>query len=527
MMPEILEILGMSIRSILLAGASIALLSTMSHADTSVIFRATSATVEEVSSQLSFTPVTGLLIGQRAVSAPASYSGPSTTATASDGELRICSSSDCADAGNAGWSTSGMVSTGKYVQLRRAGPTVPNQQVAASVSVSGLVAVFTATASSAAPSLDAFDDVAEKAATTVLSGLSTFRGQMGGALTITGGEYLLCKGIAGCGSYTTAAGSIDDGDTVRLRAVTPSAFGTSKSVSLSAGSVTRTWSVSSIAKDVVPDPLTFTAQTNVVAASLPVTAIIPLVGHDGVTLTVSGAGSPAYRVCADATCSTGPAWVTGSTTVAADLPTSRSWVQLRMTAGASGSVAQVATLSADGASVGSWSVTSQSVANYSGAYASGTLPDSTRKIVFLALAANTSITTNEQYKAACESHGFDQNMVNTNSPTYISAGMVNTTKYYTKLSCSYLGAGNGHANSITGFANSGLPIGVDFKVLDRGCGNYGPGGSAGTFTSGISTTDTIRAVSANSFAFVAGAWEGGAAKTVTVTSTTVLVCQMK
>jgi hypothetical protein len=319
-----------------------------------VIFRATPQLVEPATAQLSFTAKTGLAIGQQAVSSPAAYTGPALTATASGGEIRICVASDCSDRGTSGWAGSGSVSSGRYVQARRAGPTSPGQTVRVAVSVQNLVAEFVATASGAQPSLDPFAEATAPASGSVVSGIATFSGQYGAALSIANGEYLLCKASSTCGTFTTAAGTIDEGDTLQLRASAPSTSNTSKIVTVSAGLASGSWTVRS-AKDTTPNSFQFTAKNDAAASAVVDSLPVALTGHDGVTLTISGGTSSQYRVCTDSACSAAANWTAAASDVPADTASSRRWVQLRTTAGAAGTTS-TATLVA-GETSGTWSVT--------------------------------------------------------------------------------------------------------------------------------------------------------------------------
>jgi hypothetical protein len=332
----------MRLRHILAAGASLAVISTASFAD--VIFRATETVVIETSQTLRLEPLTGLLIGQPAVSAPAVFTGPltPTSATAEGGEFRICATQDCSAAP---WSTSGTIKDGQYVQMRVQTPSTPNTTATATFRTSKLAAQFSASTGSKSATIGTFATTTVLPGTVATSAFATFKGQVGAPISVTGGEYLVCSKFGACTQFTTSPGTVDDDSTIQLKTTAPSAANTQKTVQIAAGAAQATWIVKS-EKDETPDAPIFAATVNATPATATKSGIVALTGHDGIAVSVSGSGSPAYRICADATCSADPAFVTASSTVAPDRPASRSWIQLRATSGAAGSAAQTTTLTA-------------------------------------------------------------------------------------------------------------------------------------------------------------------------------------
>ena len=104
--------------------------------------------------------------------------------------------------------------------------------------------------------------------------------------------------------------------------------------------------------DTTPDAFAFAALTGQGTATQIQSNIVAITGHDGVTATVGGGGSPEFRICADAACATvASAYGTAGRAVA-----NGQYVQLRLTSPASSNTAVTATLAAGGTS-GGWTVT--------------------------------------------------------------------------------------------------------------------------------------------------------------------------
>lgn len=92
-------------------------------------------------------------------------------------------------------------------------------------------------------------------------------------VTVTGGEYSI-----GCTStFTTAAGTIDAGDTVCVRHTSPSTYATATSTTLSIGGVSSTFRTTTVS-DVSPDAFTFADRTGVDVNSTVTSAAVTIGG---------------------------------------------------------------------------------------------------------------------------------------------------------------------------------------------------------------------------------------------------------
>ena len=98
---------------------------------------------------------------------------------------------------------------------------------------------------------------------------------------------------------------------------------------------------SSTPADNEPDPFSF-PDGAAAASSLAASAIVQLTGHTGVTATISGTGSPQFRVCADATCTSVVSGYSSSSRSVAN----NQYVQIQVTTPASTGSSVSATLTA-------------------------------------------------------------------------------------------------------------------------------------------------------------------------------------
>ncbi len=168
-----------------------------------------------------------------------------------------------------------------------------------------------------------------------------------GTVSISGGissRFRVCANST-CSSVISdwsTTGTILAGQYLQLRSISP-ATATSSTATVSIDGVTDAWAVITTvaATDNTPNAFSFPTTSNVTALTLYNSSIVQVTGVDGADISVSGAaGTPAYRVCADATCST----VLVDWTTSAAVINNNQYVQLRMTAGDWGAVTRTATL---------------------------------------------------------------------------------------------------------------------------------------------------------------------------------------
>lgn len=106
--------------------------------------------------------------------------------------------------------------------------------------------------------------------------------------------------------------------------------------------------------DTEPDAFSFTDETDVTASTLTTSDIIQITGiDDGTAISISGDGSPEYRICADGTCSTDPVWTSSAGAIDND-----EYVQLRLTSASGSEATNSATLTI-GTESDQWDVTTE------------------------------------------------------------------------------------------------------------------------------------------------------------------------
>jgi hypothetical protein len=167
-------------------------------------------------------------------------------------------------------------------------------------------------------------------------------------------EFRICADIS-CSSVVTNWGtsstSISNGQYVQLRLTSSATSSVSVTATLNIGGVSDIWSVTT--GDFAPNTFDFTDNTNVNLSTLTNSNVVQIVGIDlAVPVSVSGDGSPEFRVCSNLSCSAVITnWGSAASTVS-----NGNYVQLRLTSSANSSTANTATLNV-GVGSANWAVT--------------------------------------------------------------------------------------------------------------------------------------------------------------------------
>jgi hypothetical protein len=102
-------------------------------------------------------------------------------------------------------------------------------------------------------------------------------------ISIVGGEYAI-----GAGDYTSDAGTINEGDTVKVQVTAASTFSTPVVATLTIGDLESTFTATTLAQDITPDAFAFTAQTDVALSDLLESTTITISGiNDATAITVA------------------------------------------------------------------------------------------------------------------------------------------------------------------------------------------------------------------------------------------------
>lgn len=222
--------------------------------------------------------------------------------------------------------TSATVNNGDRIRMRVISPNSFGATAAASLAIGEFSTSFTVTVRETDQTPDAFTFVSltEQApnseATSTQITLAGFEGSVGISISGLGSPAYSLNG----GAWTSVAGTAAPGDTVRIK-LTSGAANSTRVATLTVGGVAGTFSVSSAAEDAIPDLLAFDPVSGASESTLVSSAAEMVSGINvPVTISVSGEGSPEYRI------NSGNWSSTAGSVRSGDL------VSVRLTAGAAG-----------------------------------------------------------------------------------------------------------------------------------------------------------------------------------------------
>ena len=222
------------------------------------------------------------------------------------------------------WTTEpGTVTVGRQVQIRLTAAETESTSRSATLTVGATSASFTVLTQDLTPNAFSFAPVTgAEIATLTTSADVTVSG-------VTGSVPVSVSGVIGAeyqidgGAWTSTNGSVEAGQAVRVRLTSSGSFGTESVATLTIGTVSAPFSVTTRTQNTTPNYFDF--QTALVAPGAEaVSEVVTLTGFEGsVPISITGEGSPAYRI-------NGGAYVTDPGTV-----TAGQTVQIRLTASAS------------------------------------------------------------------------------------------------------------------------------------------------------------------------------------------------
>ena len=243
--------------------------------------------------------------------------------------------------GGAYTSAGGTVSNGQTVSVRVTSSAIYSTTTSATLTIGGVSGTFSVTTLATDTTPDPFTFTSQTGvavSTVVTSNTITVSGVNASvSISISGGQYSINGG-----AYTSAGGTVSNGQTVSVRVTSSASYSTTTSATLAIGGVSGIFSVATLAADTTPDPFTFTAQTGV-----PVNTMVT-----SNAITVSGINAPASISISGGQYSiNGGAYTSTSGTVS-----SGNSVRVRVTSSASYSTTMNAVLIIGGVS-GTFSVT--------------------------------------------------------------------------------------------------------------------------------------------------------------------------
>ncbi len=276
------------------------------------------------------------------------------------GTYRICSTSTCSDnlAFSAGAST---ITNGAYLQWRVTSSAALGTAVTTLMSVGQGAEVWTVTTTAtpdATPDPFVFTPQTGVAVTTTIDSNIVQATGLAGTVTVSvsgAGAYRVCA-TATCSTnppFVTAPQTFTNTAYVQLRAVSSGTPGMAVTTTLTVGTGSSTWTVTTTGPDLSPNPFDFTDQTNVAPSTFTFSNILQITGITGNAPT--SISQAAYRVCANATCSApAPPFITGASTI-----TNGQYLQIRMFSAAnfSTTINITMTVGTGTNSTNTWSVT--------------------------------------------------------------------------------------------------------------------------------------------------------------------------
>ncbi len=219
-------------------------------------FQVTTLAADTTPNSFTFTDQTNRALSTQVVSNSITVGGINTGAAISitGGEYRI---------GSGAWtSATGSVSNNNTVQVRLTSSAAPEVTSHAQLTIGGISDTFSVTTVDADTSPDSFafidqTNVARSTAITsasiAVSGINT-----GASISVTNGSYSI-----NAAAFTSTPGTVNSGDSVRIRVTSSSAFATAVNATLNIGSASDTFSATTLAEDTNPSPFSFTDRTNI------------------------------------------------------------------------------------------------------------------------------------------------------------------------------------------------------------------------------------------------------------------------
>ena len=206
------------------------------QATAQLVLTATGQTTDTTPNAFAFTDQFAVPMASTITSAPVQVTGLSGAATVSVANGSYCVSASASCGGCTFRQDPSSVTNGQYLCARHTSSPVPGGQVDTLVFVGGLGDAFTSIAIDTVPANFTFTPVTRApVASAQVSGAAAIVGINAPApVSVTGGEYSV-----GCtGSFTSAPGTVSNGQTVCVRHLASSGYGTATSTTLNVGGVT-------------------------------------------------------------------------------------------------------------------------------------------------------------------------------------------------------------------------------------------------------------------------------------------------
>jgi hypothetical protein len=246
-------------------------------------FAVTTVPADTTPDAFSFVDQTDVALSTAITSAPVTIAGINAAAAISitGGQYSIN--------GGAFTSAAGTVTSGQQVAVRVTSAATGLTATDATLTVGGVSDTFTATTLDVDTNPDGFsftDQINVALSTVVTSNTVSITGiNVATPISVTGGEYSV-----GCtGTFTSAAGSVNNNDTVCVRQTSSAAPATTTNTVLTVGGAADTFSLTTVPADTTPEAFSFTDQTGVAFNTVVTSNTVTITGiNTGAAITVTG-----------------------------------------------------------------------------------------------------------------------------------------------------------------------------------------------------------------------------------------------
>lgn len=262
-------------------------------------------------------------------------------------QFRVCNDATCSSVA-LNWSTSGQVTNNQYLQLRLTTSSSYNTARTATPNINTVTDNWSVTTCDGVPNAFAFTDLANQPLNTqVQSDIVQITGMTCNSTVSIGGsgspQYRICNDAA-CSSvgqnWTSSNRTISNNQYLQLRLTTSSSYSTARTATPSISGVSDNWDATTKCDN---DPDAFNIPNiSGQAVSTPVTSdIVQITGLGcAADVTISGDGTPEFRICSDATCTTEvQTWGSATQQIA-----NSQYLQLRLSTAATNSTVSTAAL---------------------------------------------------------------------------------------------------------------------------------------------------------------------------------------
>ena len=233
----------------------------------------------------SFDVQTEVALESEVTSEAITISGTNTAAA-----ISVSAGSEYAIDGGAFTGEVGTIENGQTVQVRHTSASTFDSITTTTLTVGGLAVTFSSVTLQPDNVPDEFEFILQTGValnTEVTSNAITISGtNTETSISVTGGQYAI-----GDGAYTSEVGTIENGQTVRVRHTSAPTFGTNTSTTLIVGGIQDTFFSVTLPADITPDPLVFNAQTDVALNSEVTSNAVTISGINTTTaISISGGG---------------------------------------------------------------------------------------------------------------------------------------------------------------------------------------------------------------------------------------------